>query len=151
MRKTPQYLSRVTLTPFWSWISKKRERTEVRVGLTMLLRDRGWRSHSQLSGLPGSIAWLQPWQSTGCHIWRLSSVCSFRGIMKSLRYSFVSNDDDSFAIDWSGRKVRLHVKFSSSACPSFFAPDFPPSSHTIGLSSALHKLSVCTASKHKLI
>lgn len=117
----------------------------------MLLWDRGWRSHSQLSDLPDFIAWPQLWQGTGLHIWHLSSGSSFRGIMESLRYSFVANDDDSFAVDWLGSKDRFHMQFSNSTGLSFSAPGFPPSFWTIGLPSVLLKLSACIALKHKVI
>lgn len=80
-----------------------------RVGPPILLWKGGWRPHSQVSDLPGYIAQLQPQQRTGHHIWCLSSICSFRGNMDNLRYSFVSNSDDSFAIDWLGSQVSCEV------------------------------------------
>lgn len=90
------------------------------LGLTVVLQEGGRTSRSQVSGLPGYIArpWEQQW--TGHQIWCLSSICSLRGIMDSLKYSFVSNDDDRFAIDWLWSKVRLCLKISNSKCLSEF-------------------------------
>lgn len=76
----------------------------------MPLWEGGWRSHSQASNRPHYIAQPRPWQCPGHWIWCLSSICHFRGIVNSLKYSF---NGDSFAIDSLGSKVRVHMKFSN--------------------------------------